>query len=155
MSPKVERLIKAIREARDMQGLLDKDLAVAAGASQGTISVAMAGKAGMSEQKWRLICERLGISYDEIVADPDEDAARSMVEMYVQDSSSACADTPVGGGEVSKSDTADTHSSMVVARYLADKIKRDIAQGTDMALDDVWTLLDFVRRLQASDVMDS
>ena len=44
MSTKQARLIAAVRDAQEAQGIMGKELAVAAGTSQGTISLALGGE---------------------------------------------------------------------------------------------------------------
>lgn len=62
-----KNLAKALREAAETQGVLQKELAVAAGTSSGNLSYAMACKSRMSEEKWRLACEFVGVDFDSVI----------------------------------------------------------------------------------------
>lgn len=169
MSIKQARLIAAVRDAQEAQGVTGKELAVAAGTSQGTISTALGGKAGMSEQKWRMVCERLGLDYDEVVADPEEPTAQEpaaqehlplilpvpvaarQTEQEPTEPVNASKPSEVSPEEAPEDDPADEdvrRRCEVLARYLAKNIKRDLEGGTDMSLEDIWTLLDTMRLLQ-------
>lgn len=71
VSTKQARLIAAIRDAQEAQGVTGAELSRRAGTSQSVISQALGGKANMNEERWRMCCEFLGLDYDEVVSDPD------------------------------------------------------------------------------------
>ena len=141
----------AIKDAQEALGITNKELAMAAGASQGTISYALGGKASMSEQKWRMVCEHLGMDYDIIVADPveavrpdavlEEHAKEEDMQVQVSGEHTATAAKSV-------QDDAAKCRNDVLARYLAKNLKRDLEQGTDMGLEELWVLLDCMRHMQ-------
>lgn len=56
-----------IRTATENQGIKQVDLARAAGTSAGNISYALACKGKISEEKWRLICEYVGVDFDKVM----------------------------------------------------------------------------------------
>lgn len=167
MSSKQARLIAAVQDAREAQGITITELSRAAGTSQSMISLALGGKSGMSEQKWRMVCEKLNIDYDEVVADLEEPAApEPVMPKHVP----LILPVPVTAREVEPEPTAEPeqlqeaapeetsaaepvadeatrHRCEVLGRYLAQNIKRDLEAGTTMSLDDIWTLLDTMRLL--------
>lgn len=63
------RLASKIRKAAENQGIKQIDIARACGTSSGNFSYAMACKSPMSEEKWRLACEHVGVDYDAILAE--------------------------------------------------------------------------------------
>lgn len=77
-------LTDAIRTAAENQGIRQADLARAAGTSAGNVSYAMACKSTMSEEKWRLICEHVGVDFDEVMRVPAvEDMQKILSEPIV------------------------------------------------------------------------
>lgn len=63
------RLADTIRRSAENQGIKQIDIARACGTSAGNFSYAMACKSPMSEEKWRLACEHVGVDYDAILAE--------------------------------------------------------------------------------------
>lgn len=62
-----KELARKVREAADAQGILQKEIATAAGTSSGNMSYAMACKSRMSDEKWQLACEYVGVDYDSVM----------------------------------------------------------------------------------------
>ena len=71
MSNKQARLVAAIEDAMDAQGISQNTLGRKSGVAQSMISAAILGKYDLKEEKWRLLCEALGLDYDEIVEGPE------------------------------------------------------------------------------------
>lgn len=67
------RLVAAVADAMHAKGMTQKQLALAAGTSQGALCGALSGKGTMSPTKWQMACEALGLDYEEIVADLPEE----------------------------------------------------------------------------------
>lgn len=61
-------LAEAVTRAAVARGLTRKQLAMFAGCTGATAGNALNGKFNMSEEKWRMVCERLGLDYDGILA---------------------------------------------------------------------------------------
>lgn len=70
MTEKHKRLACAVNDAMLAQGFNMKQVAVFAGCTASNISNALSGKYDMREERWRLVCENLGLDYDEIIKDP-------------------------------------------------------------------------------------
>lgn len=58
------RLAYKIRKAAEEQGIKQSEIAMKCGTSAGNVSYAMACKGTMSEEKWRLACECVGVDFD-------------------------------------------------------------------------------------------
>lgn len=138
---KQAKLIEAIRKAQEEGGYQQKDLARMAGTSQGNLSQALSGKYGMSEEKWRLLCESLMLDYDAVVADDPPPAAAS----------------PITEGEkqmghpveaLAKKNAMVIREAFVVADYIASKLEEDLRGGTQMPLEDIRVLLEWVFALR-------
>ena len=71
MTAKHARLASAVADAMLSKGCSTKSVAVFAGCSPSVISNALSGKYDMREERWRLVCENLGLDYDEIIKDPE------------------------------------------------------------------------------------
>ena len=71
MTEKHKRLANAVNDAMLAQGFNMKQVAIFAGCTATNISNAISGKYDMREERWRLVCENLGLDYDQIVADPE------------------------------------------------------------------------------------
>ena len=72
------RMADAIRRAAENQGIKQADLARASGTSAGNISYVLACKSNMGEEKWRLVCEYVGVDYDAILAEDVHLAAQDV-----------------------------------------------------------------------------
>jgi hypothetical protein len=146
MSKQQEALIKAVKEAQEAGGYMQKQLAVMACTSPGTICSALSGKGDMSGEKWRLLCEGLALDYDAIIAEAENTpAAEVQQEEPVRCESAApvCeeiapeCESPVkisGGG--------------IVSGYLERKLAEDLRNGTGMPIGEMCVLLDYMRVLR-------
>lgn len=61
-------LAEAVNRAAVARGLTRKQLAMFAGCTGAMVGNALNGKFNMSEEKWRMVCERLMLDYDGILA---------------------------------------------------------------------------------------
>lgn len=71
MTAKHARLASAVADAMLAQGFTTKQVATFAGCTSSAISSALSGKYDLREERWKLICENLGLDYDEIIKDPE------------------------------------------------------------------------------------
>ena len=153
---KQEKLIKAIREAQEAGGYMQKQLATIAGTSAGNLCSVLNGNGSMSEEKWRLLCEGLALDYDVIVA---EDKPQRFTLSEAPETTPPPVQEPVAHEQtveevqpvpvsipLMRADLA--READVVAKYIAGKIREDLSKGTDMPLDDVYTILSWVKSLQ-------
>lgn len=69
MSSKHARLVAAVVDAMEAQGFTQKQVATMGGCTQSMLSQAINQGVTMKDERWRLICEGLGLDYDDIVAD--------------------------------------------------------------------------------------
>lgn len=133
---KHEKLCAAVQEAMAAQGFNQKQVAAFAGISSSMISTAFNQGIPLKEERWRMICEGLALDYDAIVDDtPVQEDPAPMEE----------PENTHGGGE----ETVTTpDENRVLASYLLGHLEEDIRHGTDMPLEELYTLLNTVHKLQ-------
>ena len=127
MSTKQARLIAAVRDAMEAQGVKGVDLARATGHSAGTISMAISGKGQIRDEKWRLICEHLHLDYDEIVSDLP-----------------AQAEDTDAGEQATKTDTPsprEDYEMFCLAAYARKCLEEDIKRGIDISFGNLRALV--------------
>ena len=145
MTGKHKRLACAVNDAMLAKDFTTKHLAAFAGCSASVINNALSGKYDMREERWRLVCENLGLDYDEIIKDPEpeeipvEETARSAEN---EDSPSAEPEEDLHLNEEERSTLA------VAARYMAGHLKEDVRKGMDISLEDLYTLMTFCKKMQ-------
>lgn len=145
MTEKQNRLIRAIREAQAAGGYQQKQLAAMAGTSPGTLSSSLSGNGTMSEEKWRLLCEGLALDYDAIVAEENPQRFNHGIPAEEEQPATTAEDVYINA-EIVRADLA--RETCIVAKYLAGKLREDLSKGTEMPLEDVYTLLSWVKSLQ-------
>lgn len=89
-------LTDAIRTAAENQGIKQAELARVAGTSAGNVSYAMACKSTMSEEKWRLICEHVGVDFDEVMRFPPQEEAQKILSEPIVDAAALAAELEGG-----------------------------------------------------------
>lgn len=89
-------LTDAIRTAAENQGIKQAELARVAGTSAGNVSYAMACKSNMSEEKWRLICEHVGVDFDEAMRFPPQEEAQKILSEPIVDAAALAAEMAGG-----------------------------------------------------------
>lgn len=155
MTNKQARLVSAITDAMEAQGLSQANLARIAGMSQGGVSLAMSGKTNCREEKWRIMCEALALDYDEVVKDEEmpAEACEGVDDEEAADEESQSADNvhtaPARHTKVEK--TGEPSPNEVCAKYLKAKLQEDIRKGTEMPLVEIYILLDHVMRLKGEE----
>lgn len=167
MSDKQKKLVAAITAAMKAQGISQQTLGRKSGVSQSVISAAILGKCDPKEEKWRLICETLGLDYDQIVDGPqipmsshdgetitpsaNESDARSIEREAATVTSEETRGTNVPLGEESEDlelNEDERRLLGITARYLAGNLKEDIRKGMDISLEDLHALLTICKRMQ-------
>lgn len=76
MTKKHARLASAVADAMLAQGFTQKQVATAAGITQSALSSAIAGRYDIKEENWKMICENLGLCYEDVIADPEPETVR-------------------------------------------------------------------------------
>ena len=152
MSSKHERLVSAISDARETQGFTWKQVAMFAGVSQGTISAVVNQGYQLKDERWKMICEHMGLNYEEIVSDAEPIIANDAAEKPPEEKNQQEQPSEECGGDkwslLSKSE--DSHLMDVAARYMASHLKEDVLRGMDVSLEDLHALLTVCKRLQAA-----
>lgn len=150
MSHKQARLITAIKDAMEAQGVKACDIARASGSSAGTISSAMSGKAQMRDERWRMICEYLHLDFDEIVADPPISPAfcdckeDSTVKAIAVKPSEESVDSDGELIQARRQMDKLNVDCMVLAAYAAKHLEEDIRHGMEIGVRDLQILLNAV-----------
>lgn len=150
MTKKHARLASAVADAMLAQGFTQKQVATAAGITQSALSSAISGRYDIKEENWKMICENLGLCYEDVIAEPEPEAAPPAIEEIGGGTA-----VPVIAKEAGKMDALVFNEEErrlldVVARYMAGHLKEDIRKGVDISLDDLYTLLDVCKRMQCA-----
>lgn len=160
MTTKHARLASAVADAMLAQGFTQKQVATASGITQSALCQALSGKYDIKEERWRMICENLGLCYEDVIADPVEDpvliAPVDELAGAVSEDSREGAGVPVApvieqGEDDPLVFNADERRVLdVTSRYLVRHLKEDIRKGIDMPLEDLYILLDVCKKMQAA-----
>lgn len=168
MTKKHARLAAAVNEAMQAQGFTQKQVATSAGITSSALCQALSGKYDIKEERWRMICENLGLCYESVIADPEETASSvspQAAASSIGDGASMrkeaddSSEETRGGTAVPLSveeTEAETFSEDerrlfdVVMRYIAGHLKEDIRKGMDISLEDLYILLDVCKKMQAA-----
>lgn len=123
MSPKLMRLVTAVKTRANDRGLLQKDLAGFAGITQGTMSTALSGNGQISEEKWRIICEKLDLDYDAIIMgdEPEDVQEHEETEGLMVE--------------------AEQEDLFLLVQYLEGRLATDVKAGMDVDLEKLHRLL--------------
>lgn len=158
MTKKHARLAAAVNDAMLQKDLTLRQMAATIGIPDSTLGNALSGKFDMREERWRMACEALGLSYDDLIADPVEDpvmiAPVDELAGAVSEDSRDGADVPVPPLAESAEDeplelNADERRVLdVTSRYLVRHLKEDIRKGMEMPLEDLYILLDVCKKMQ-------
>ena len=165
MTKKHARLAAAVNDAMLAKDLTQRQLAAMIGIPASALGNALSGKYDMREERWRMACEALGLSYDDLIADPVEDpvliAPVDELASAVSEDSRDGEDVPVPPVIESAEDeplelNADERRVLdVTSRYLVRKLKEDIRKGMEMPLDDLYILLDVCKKMQDAAAINS
>lgn len=151
VSTKQARLVAAITAAMEAQSISQNTLGRKSGVSQSMISAAILGKYDPKEEKWRLLCETLGLDYDAIVDDTEEpiqqtddqhedDAPDDETREDIRSHSEEEKDLDLNEDERRLMD--------ITSRYLAGHLRQDIQRGMDISLEDLYALLTICKKMQ-------
>ncbi len=144
MNKKHARLAAAVNEAMQAQGFTMKKIATAAGMPLSSLNNALSGKYDMREERWRMVCENLGLCYEDVIADPVEEQARA-------EGTTEGDPVPMRAESIEEQTFSEDERRLldVILRYLAGHLKEDIRKGMDIALEDLYLLLDACKRMQS------
>ena len=160
MTAKHARLASAVADAMLAQGFTTKQVATFAGCTSSAISSALSGKYDLREERWKLICENLGLDYDEIIKDPEpEEIPVEETASSAENEDSPSAETGGGTAVLLSEDMKEPEEDLplndeerstlaVAARYMAGHLKEDIRKGMDISLEDLYTLMTFCKNMQ-------
>lgn len=138
MSNKQIRLISAVKDAMERRGVNGAELARHLGVTNSMVSIALAGKSSLREERWKMACEYLNIDYDDIVNDlpgvsqdseEDNDGKHAMAN-DIPSQLATSAET-----EKLRSD------NMILAAYAKKHLSEDIKNGMDIGIWDLRILL--------------
>lgn len=157
MSSKHARLVVAVVDAMAAQGFTQKQVATMGGCTQSMLSQAINQGVTMKDERWRMICEGLGLDYDEIVSDLPAERERFTLReetpvVKAEDRQAAPVEK-CGGTEVPLSDAHATEddeaarANRVLTSYLAGHLKEDMRKGMDIPLEDLYILLDTCKKM--------
>lgn len=164
MSSKHARLVAAVSDAKEAQGFTWKQIATMGGVTQGTISSVINQGVTMKDERWRMICEGLGLDYDEIVADMPVATASSVspqadchlphpgegkeTAAKVQQDAPVCCDTAADDGLLTI--RADRDSLFLLAMYTEGRLAKDIEAGMKVDPMKLWGILDALKKIKDS-----
>ena len=158
MSSKHARLVAAVVDAMEAQGFTQKQVATMGGCTQSMLSQAINQGVTMKDERWRLICEGLGLDYDEIVSDLTAERERFTLReetpvVKAEDHQAAPVENCGRDTEVPLSDAHATEddeaarANRVLTSYLAGHLKEDVRKGMDIPLEDLYILLDTCKKM--------
>ena len=158
MSSKHARLVAAVVDDMEAQGFTQKQVATMGGCTQSMLSQAINQGVTMKDERWKLICEGLGLDYDEIVADLPAERERFTLRketpaVKTENRQAAPVKNFGGATDVPLSDTHTTEddeaarANRVLTSYLAGHLKEDVRKGMDIPLEDLYILLDTCKKM--------
>lgn len=146
------RLVAAVSDAKEAQGFNWKQIATMGGVQQSAISNAINNGVQIKEERWRMICEGLGLDYDEIIAEPETPTPS------LHEGESHCEPAPEAkiniGEEREKAldklkglvtIKADGESLFLLAMYAEGRLADDIEAGMKVDPMKLWAILDALR----------
>ena len=147
MGDRQQRLLKAVRDEMFAQGLTNKQMAAAIGTSYGHWSMTINGQHNMTEEKWRMACEKLGLDYDAIIMEKTEQAPAEEKQGE--------PDVEPEQEEAPGSEAVDdlTYDNIVLADYALEKLRLDIKKGTDMQPKRLYELMRAIERSGAMTIV--
>lgn len=144
MTREHNQLAAAVSEAMKKQGFSQGKLARASGVAQSMISAAFLGTLALKEEKWRLLCETLGLNYDAIVASSDD------VPSDLEDPSAASDVRPDAPCPARPAITQNEDNLLLLAMYAEGRLAKDIEAGMKVDPMKLWGILDAVKRIKDS-----
>ena len=145
MTRKHQLMKAAVMAAMAEQQISQNTLARKCGVGQSMISAAFLDKYELKEEKWRLICEALGLDYDAIVDGADEEPEQIPVEEPVS-SVSPQAEEP------EQTEPAPVNQDMenlfLLAMYAEGRLAQDIESGMKVDPMKLWGILDALKKIK-------
>lgn len=145
MTRKHHLITRAVMEAMAEQQISQNTLARKCGVGQSMISAAFLDKYELKEEKWRLICEALGLDYDAIVDVADEEPEQIPVEEPAS-SVSPQAEEP------EQTEPAPVNQDMenlfMLAMYAEGRLAKDIESGMKVDPMKLWGILDALKKIK-------
>lgn len=142
MTSEHNRLAAAVSEAMAARQLPQSNLARASGVTQSMISGALLGKMTLKEEKWRLLCETLGLNYDAIVASSDD------APSDLEDPSAASDVRPDEPCATRPANTQNEDNLLLLALYAEGRLAKDIEAGMKVDPMKLWGILDAVKKIK-------
>lgn len=145
MNKQQDKLIKEVSRVMQEEGYSQSQLANFAGCSSSMVGMALSGKSNLKEERWRMICENIGLDYDSIVSEehPPVSAKETDAAAIVQQSKDSCCDTAAGACNVDTIVITDKERKLcgLLGGYLLAKLEADIRIGMEMPITEVYALL--------------
>lgn len=138
MSNMQARLIAAVKDAMESRCVSGAELARHLGVSNSMVSLSLAGKSPLREERWKMACEYLNIDYDDIVSD---------LPGVSQDSKEDNEEEPAMANDIPSqlATSAETEKlrsdNMILAAYAKKHLSEDIKNGMDIGIWDLRILL--------------
>lgn len=142
------RLIAAVKDAMEAQGIKIKDIASAARTSSSYVCDVMGGRCNMSKGKWELICDRVGLDYEQVISDLPQVEGAEHAETLAQE----VPQQPIRKKTKRKSKqdpsamTPLEFDCMILANYAKLKLDEDIKMGVEMSFESLFVLMQSIRR---------
>ena len=155
MSNKHARLVAAVSDAKEAQGFTWKQIATMGGVTQGTISSVINQGVTMKDERWKMICEGLGLDYDETVADMPAPTTHhgegQGAAADVQQDAPVCCDNAADDGLLTI--RADRDSLFLLAMYTEGRLAKDIEAGMKVDPMKLWGILDALKIIKDSTLL--
>ena len=171
MTRKHQLLKCAVMAAMAEQQISQNTLARKCGVGQSMISAAFLDKYELKEEKWRLICEALGLDYDAIVDGADEEPEQIPVEEPASSVSpqADCHLPQFGEGKESADPVEETRGGtdvlcdaeerpaigkqdmenlFLLAMYAEGRLAQDIESGMKVDPMKLWGILDALKKIK-------
>lgn len=166
MTSKQARLVAAVSDAKEAQGFTWKQVATMGGVSQGTISSVINSGVTMKDERWKLICEGLGLDYDEIIKPPEIPASSPAGESEEKETAEIRCTPPKQVGIDSEEEReksveklmgittikADSESLFLLAMYAEGRLAHDIEAGMKVDPMKLWGILDALRIIKQATI---
>lgn len=118
------RLVELLRAGMVERDIKQADMARKIGTSSGMISSAFGCKQPMSDERWRMCCEAVGIGYDQTMQQIEEDIRREAEQSA----------TPAAIQEVDQTSAGGLRITSMEGNWCA--FKRNSDYGVDVTLND-------------------
>ena len=119
------------------------------------VSAALSQGVNMKEERWRMICEGLGLDYDEVVADMPEQETKDDTSDKREHSHREEDPGAAGVGEIMqmvdlKKEKEDRDNLFLLAMYAEGRLAKDIEEGMKVDPMKLWGILDALKKIKDS-----